>query len=504
MWKESFRTGIVPSQYKKQLITPVFKKGSRSIPSNYRPVSLTAHEVKIFERILRKKVVRFLETNNLLSSNQHGFRKGKSCLSQLLKQYDDILLNLMNHTETDVIYLDFAKAFDKVDHAILIQKMKNIGLEGAVLDWIINFLSDRSQVVVVDGVLSFLADVLSGVPQGTVLGPLLFLIYLNDINECLEFSDLSCFADDTRIYKSIAFTEDSKLLQHDLLAVSKWSNINNMKLHADKFVYVNFNSRSRHFSLAQLPFYKESFQYITSEEFILEPTNTVVDLGVNFNEDLSWTDHVYSITKKAKQKAGWVLSVFRSRSPLVMKTLYKSLVRSLLEYCCPLWIGISLQDLRILESVQRSFSSKITCPPSVTNYWERLEYLQLMSLQRRRERYAILHVWKIFNKLTSNDLNMNFNVNRRYGIMAQVPPINTHSSQKSRTLYDNSFAVLGPRLWNTVPKGVKECASLLTFKFQLDDFLKTIPDRPPVPGYICQNNNSILDWHIASGNSLPD
>ena len=165
------------------------------------------------------------------------------------------------------------------------------------------------------------------------------------------------------------------------------------------------------------------------------------------------------------------------------------------------YLPTRFKDIRISTAL---FLFENHLSTSVTNYWERLEYLQLMSLQRRRERYAILHVWKIFNKLTSNDLNMNFNVNRRYGIMAQVPPINTHSSQKSRTLYDNSFAVLGPRLWNTVPKGVKECASLLTFKFQLDDFLKTIPDRPPVPGYICQNNNSILDWRIASGNSLPD
>ena len=498
IWENSFNSGSVPSLYKQQLITPVFKKGSRSLPSNYRPVSLTAHEVKIFERVIRNKMVNFLETNNLLNCKQHGFRKGKSCLSQLLKQYDDILKNMKSNMETDVIYLDFAKAFDKVDHVILLQKLKNIGIEGELLKWISDFLSNRNQVVVVDGILSYIAEVLSGVPQGTVLGPLLFLIYLNDIADCLNSCDISCFADDTRIYKSISTCDDVKLLQEDLSAISLWSKENNMKLHSDKFVYVNFNIRSKNFPLANLPFFQENFQYITAEGNILETTDSVSDLGVTFSKDLGWSSHIYSIVKRAKQKAGWVLSSFKGRSPLLMKTLYKSLIRSLLEYSCPLWNGLSLQNLQALESVQRSFSFKINYPSSVTNYWDRLEYLQIMSLQRRRERYVILHVWKIVNGLTSNDLNISFYDNLRFGTMARVPPINNKDNQKARSLYDSSFAVLGPRLWNIVPKSTKECSSLLNFKIHLDEFLKTFPDRPPIPGYFSQNNNSILDWNIAT------
>ena len=494
MWQESFNTGIVPSSYKFQLVTPVHKKGSRSLPPNYRPISLTPHEIKIFERVLRKKMVEFLENNNLLNCKQHGFRKSRSCLSQLLKQYDDILLNLLNQSESDVIYLDFAKAFDKVDHEILIQKLKNIGIEGKLLDWICDFLNNRDQVVVVDNIFSYIAKVVSGVPQGTVLGPILFLIYLNDISDCLNSCDLSCFADDTRIYKAISFSEETNLLQQDLYAVSKWSNDNNMKLHSDKFTYVNFNLRSSKFSLANLPFFQENFQYTTSEGNSLEPEYSVKDLGVIFNENLDWSYHISSISKKAKQKAGWVLSAFSDRSPMVMKTLYKSLVRSHVEYCCPLWTGLSLQQLRDLEAIQRTFSNKIICPPSITNYWERLQFLNLMSLQRRRERYTILHIWKIVNQFVSNDLNIDFYDNRRLGIMAHVPPIMTNGNTKAKTLYDHSFAVVGPRLWNLVPKKVKDATSLFAFKSHLDEFLKTIPDRPPVHGYTCQNNNSILEW----------
>ena len=497
MWQESFNTGKIPSSYKFQLISPVYKKGSRSLPPNYRPVSLTAHEIKVFERVLRKKMVEFLESNHLLTCKQHGFRKGRSCLSQLLKQYDDILLNLLNQSETDVIYLDFAKAFDKVDHEILVRKLKNIGIGGKLLEWICDFLCDREQVVVVDNVFSYIAKVVSGVPQGTVLGPILFLIYLNDLSGCLNSCDFSCFADDTRIYKAISSSEETSLLQQDLYAVSKWSKDNNMKLHSDKFKYVNFNLRSNKFPLANLPFFQTHFEYTTSEGNSLEPDCSVKDLGVSFSENLDWSYHTSSISKKAKQKAGWVLSAFSDRSPMVMKTLYKSVIRSHVEYCCPLWTGLSMHQLRDIEAIQRSFSNKILCPPSVTNYWERLQFLNLMSLQRRRERYTILHIWKITNFLVSNDLNINFYESPRFGIMAHVPPITTNSNSKAKTLYDHSFAVIGPRLWNLVPKKVKEAASLFMFKCRLDEFLKTIPDRPPVHGYVCQNNNSLLEWCIS-------
>ena len=177
MWQESFQVGIIPACYKDQLVTPVYKKGSRSTAANYRPISLTAHEVKVFERVIRDKVVQFLESNFLLSLKQHGFRKGRSCLTQLLKQYDDILLNLLNNEETDVIYLDFAKAFDKVDHNILIRKLQNIGITGKLCNWINNFLTNRNQFVVGGGLLSYIVKVSSGVQRGTVLGPLLFLIF---------------------------------------------------------------------------------------------------------------------------------------------------------------------------------------------------------------------------------------------------------------------------------------------------------------------------------------
>ena len=178
-----------------------------------------------------------------------------------------------------------------------------------------------------------------------------------------------------------------------------------------------------------------------------------------------------------------------------MKTLFKSLIRSHLEYACPLWIGLSKGDMQRIESIQRSFTDKITCPAGVDNYWDRLKFFKLMSLQRRRERYAILHIWKLLHNKVSNDLDIRFYDTRRFGITAEVPPIPRSNNSKAKSLYDLSFAVRGPQLWNVVPKRIKSIDNLITFKTKLDIFLCSIPDRPPVPGYATQNNNSLLEWN---------
>ena len=206
IWKRSFDTGTIPSELKMQFITPVFKKGDKRKAGNYRPISLTSHIIKIFERIVRRNIISYLETNKIITDTQHGFRSGRSCFTQLLDHMENIYKNLQENKEVDVIYLDYAKAFDKVDHEILLVKLKKLGIKGKLLQWIKDFLSNnRFQTVLVNGKRSFLASVLSGVPQGSVLGPLLFLVYINDLVNNIRGSKMSSFADDTKISRSIEF-----------------------------------------------------------------------------------------------------------------------------------------------------------------------------------------------------------------------------------------------------------------------------------------------------------
>ena len=498
LWSRSMEKGDVPDFYKFSHVFPLHKKDSRAFAANYRPISLTSHVVKVFERVLRKKMVDYLELNDLICSKQHGFRSGRSCLTQLLHHFDDVLEALTQNSDFDSIYLDYAKAFDKVDHKLLVKKLTLYGIHPKIVKWIESFLTNRTQSVVVDGTFSLLALIISGVPQGTVLGPILFLLFINDIEHCIIHSIVRCFADDTRISIAVKSELDVLLLQSDLENVMRWSERNNMALHRDKFEYMCHTSNKRHM-LSELPFVSECYQYRVSNDITLQPVNQLRDLGVLVSKDLSWSPHINSIANKARQKASWVLSVFHTRSTAIMLTLYKSMVRSLLEYCCPLWHPIKVSDIQELESVQRTFTSKIAGMKQL-HYWERLSRLSLMSLQRRRERFIILHyMWKILNGKTSNDLEVSFVSRPRLGNLAVVPPKSKTSSAANQTLFDSSFAVQGPILWNAMPHHLNTIQDLEQFKSKLTQFLLSIPDKPPIRGWNPPNRNTLLCWKNERG-----
>ena len=492
LWSESMLLGIVPSFYKTGYVTPLFKKGSRCDATNYRPVTLTSHVVKVYERVVRKHMVRYLDANNMLSDKQHGFRSNRSCLTQMLEHFDSIFEGLTQGKDTDSIYLDFAKAFDKVDMDLLLQKLKRYGFQKRLIDWIQSFLTNREQVVVVNGVHSNSAKVLSGVPQGSVLGPLFFLLFINDLEEVVKASKVSFFADDTRVSKQIGCFEDCLLLQTDLYSILEWAQRNNMKLHEQKFELLNhLHNRKSHST--ELPFYEETLFYKVSDEDTLYPVEHVRDLGVAVTSDLSWSRHISNMVTKARSTLAWVFSVFKTRDRTVMITLYKSLVRSLVEYCCPLWDPVKVTEIQLLEGVQRTFTSRIGGLKDL-NYWERLTLLNLMSLQRRRERYTILMMWKILHNIVPNCCKIEFIDTSRHGTKAVIPSLSKCSSTRNQTLFDNSFAVRGPKLWNRVPVAVKAEKTFDGFKVSLSKFLALIPDNPPVSGYTCSWSNSLVDF----------
>ena len=486
IWMESMRTGSIPSELKMGRITPIFKNGDKAAASNYRPVTLTSHCIKLFEKVIVGMITKFMEEHDLYNSGQHGFRAGRSCLSQLLAHQLNIFDQLCEGKDVDVVYLDLKKAFDKVDHGILLHKLRLLGVRGRLLDWITEFLRDRKQYVAVDGAVSAASEVISGVPQGSVLGPLLFLIHIGDLNERVQHCTVTSFADDTRVVKSIKVMEDCGRLQDDLNKIYEWADRNNMFFNGNKFELLRYSVAGD-----SIP-----FSYSTPEGLRIAEKMHVTDLGVLMANTAHFSQQISDMANRGRQRVGWILRVFKTRDPMPMLTLYRALVLPIVEYCCQLWHPQAFGMIRQLEAVQRTFTYRIVGMRDLS-YWQRLERLKLYSLERRRERYIIMYVWKVLQGLTPNFDGENYmrtNESVRRGRVCVLPAARRGAMQRLQTMHEGSVPVLGARLFNCLPRELREYdGTLETFKSRVDRFLATIPDQPCLPHYYqSAASNSII------------
>ena len=280
IFQTSLDSGQIPSIWRHALVTPIFKKGDKKLPNNYRPISLTCHLCKLMEHIIRRSITDHLEHHNLISDGQYGFRKGRSCESQLIQVTHDLASAIDTNSQTDIILLDFEKAFDKVSHPHLIHKLKHLGISGNILNWTKSFLSDRTQQVLVDGSLSHIGNVTSGVPQGSVLGPTLFLVFINDITDTIQ-STIRLFADDTILYRHTNKAHDVHILQEDLNRLEKWEETWQMSFNVKKCEHLQVTLKKNpvvaSFKLHDLP---------------LQKVDEAKYLGVTITNNLSWQAHI--------------------------------------------------------------------------------------------------------------------------------------------------------------------------------------------------------------------
>ena len=495
-WNESYKNGTIPKFYKTQITIPLHKKGPKTKTSNFRPIALTPHEVKIIERVQRYKLNNFLEDNNIINHNQHGFRKNRSCTTQILSYVNYILSNAVNKNETDCIYVDYEKAFDKIDHKILILKLEQIQVSKKFITWTKNFLQDRTQIVYINGSYSYPVKVESGVPQGSVLAPFYFAIFINDLPNFLTNCKTLTFADDTKLVSKIDCIQDQINLQNELNNLNKWTKLNNMRLNNYKFEYISYkldlNTKTQ-LLLKELPFYDEYRTYFSSETNVISYSSVIRDLGIYIDSELNWDQHRITICKKAKKLSGWIFNTFFTRDKYTMRILFISLIRPILEYGCEIWSPYKIKDILMIEHIQRNFTSRITGISDLT-YPERIKTLNLLSLQRRREKLTILHTWKIKNNVYPNSTDLKFKSDRRTGAdRAMIRPLPKVNS-KLITKFDGSFLVNSARLWNKLPPKLTTIADYNKFKTGLNLHISKLPDNPPFPDYPSMNHNSILDF----------
>ena len=392
IFKQSLESGEVPLQWKHAYVTPIFKKGSKAQPGNYRPISLTSVVCKTMEHIIVSQIMKHLEDHNILSDNQFGFRSKHSCETQLLITVNDIAKDIDRNLQVDAAILDFSKAFDRVAHSRLLYKLNYYGIRGTVLQWLESFLHGRTQQVVVEGSRSSTCQVTSGVPQGSVLGPVLFLIYINDIVTDIK-SEIRLFADDILLFKTIATPNDHRILQNDLDSLTQWASNWLMEFNIPKCNILQFTT---HHS-------KSTFTYKMSNI----PLNIVSEhtyLGIRLHHTLSWEPHVNYICGKANRLLRFLKRNLYNAPIQIKEHLYKQLLLPSIEYCSAIWDPYHQTTVSKLEMIQHRAARFVLNKPwhrssqqhSITDM---LNYLQWPSLKSRRRNARLILLFKIVRNL---------------------------------------------------------------------------------------------------------
>lgn len=448
---------FVPSEWKLANVIPLFKKGSRVDKSNYRPVSLTSIIGKLFESVIVDKLRCYLDANNKISDSQHGFRVGRSCLTNLICFYDKVMKSVDLGKSYDIIFLDFSKAFDKIPHKKLINKLYISCGNVKLTKWVENWLTNRKQRVVVNGALSDWLSVTSGVPQGSVLGPILFLVYINDLLDKIQNCNVGSYADDTKFGKDITSIEDYEVMQRNLNIINEWCQTWNMQLNSSKCVVMHCGKTNPNFTY-----------YLGESE--LNNVNEYEDLGVLIDNRLNLSNHCLKVRNKATRIVQCIKHSVTTRNKDTMLKLFTSLVRPVLDYCAPFWSPHLIKDIDLIEQVQRRFTKLISGCRDMT-YPQRLEHLDLFSLEYRRKRGEIIETFKFvkFTPDAARNIFMFSDVNRTRG--------HAHKMLKTKfktKLGSNTFANRIVNTWNSLPSDAIESDGVESFKNKLDTILKNI------------------------------
>ena len=453
IFNTSLAQGTLPAEWKKANVAPVFKKGNTNSAENYRPISLTCVCCKLLEHIICHSIRAHLENHNILSVFQHGFRSGHSCESQLLSTVYDLLTIFDRKKQVDVAVLDFSKAFDVVPHKRLLGKLQHCGINRVTLDWIGDFLSGRTQRVVVDGSHSPWSPVHSGVPQGTVLGPLLFLIYINDLPDCVS-SKVRLFADDCLVYREIGCLEDQLALQRDLDALEAWASRWGMKFNPSKCVILSISRSTPLFKIYSLC--GTPLQHVSEAKY----------LGVTLSNDLQWNKHIQSLSSKASSTLGLLRRNLHGCPTKLREQAYVSLIRSKVEYCSAIWDPYLIKDINTIEAIQRRAARFVVQDysryTSVTNILKDLDWKPLKD-RRRDIRLTLLY------KIVTGKVAV-----QAEGALLPADSRTRHINSKTyrhlrakTTEFKNSFFTRTLPEWNNLPEACVEADTTTAFQTQL-------------------------------------
>jgi hypothetical protein len=454
LFGQSFDSGVLPSDWRTAIICPIFKKGDKFDPGNYRPVSLTSLVVKIMESIIYDTTIKFLVKHHVIPDNQHGFMPGKSITSNLLCCLSDWTKLLDLGRPLDVVYFDFAKAFDRVPRKLLLFKLQHIGIRGSLFYWLDAFLSDRTFKVKVGGVLSASEKVISGVPQGSVLGPLLFIVYTADVKYNVR-SSWVMYADDMKIYND---SLNYQMLSNDISNISKWASDWQLPLNIGKCTVLHIGDKNPCHGY-----------YLGGVELL--KSSSCLDLGVLVTSNLSWSEHTSYVVKRANKIVYLLSKTFTKTTLAVTAKLIKSYVRPVLEFGHGVWAPNLKRDIDLLESVQRR-ATRIPFGRNRPEYSERISIMNLPLLSDRRKRGDVILVHQALTGDKNSSIKHLFPLNdggRTRGHDLKLAKDNFRTSARQNFITNRVFDV-----WNSLPVEVVTSKTPLGFKSRYDSYVTSV------------------------------
>ena len=458
IFNKSLSEGVVPDSWKEAEVVPIFKKGKRDDPGNYRPVSLTSVCGKIMEKIVRKEIVDHLERNEVISDVQHGFVQGKSCQTQLLTVIEEWTKWMEERKPFDCLYFDYRKAFDSVPHMRLVRKIESCGITGQVQRWIKSFLQGRRQRVRVGEAVSGWKKVTSGIPQGSVLGPTLFVLFINDLPQVVE-SRVALFADDTKVFREIQSDEDREKLQQDIDELLIWSKKWQLPFDESKCKVMHYGKTNR------------KADYNLGGVQIVEVSEEK-DLGVTFDQQLSFGTNASKVVAAANSTLGLINRHFRYIETKPFVNLYKTLVRPKVEYCMTVAQPVYKKDKEKIERVQHR-ATKLVLGMENKDYSERLAELKLPSLEYRRKRADVMQTYKIMNNIDKIDEKKFFKPCKE--VRTRGHTMRVQKTQCKSLVRCNTFSQRVVNDWNALPDAVDTSGSINQFKGRLGRWWKNDP-----------------------------
>ncbi|XP_077976386.1 uncharacterized protein LOC144432146 [Styela clava] len=457
----SLSTGLFIESFKTSKVLPLFKKGSVSDLGNYRPISLLPSFSKILEKIMYSRMSNYFETNNVFHSHQFGFRKQHSTAMAANVLVHKLTKAFEGKQHAIGIFLDISKAFDTIDHSILSSKLYHYGIRGVPFNWIRSYLQDRKQIVQYDNSFSTNICVMKhGVPQGSLLGPLFFLAYINDMSRCLKSSESIMFADDTDLILHGENLEDLfTVANYELANIHSWMLVNKLSLNANKTKFVLFHP-SKHKSVS-------CTKPLLLNGNEIERVKEIKFLGVIFDENLSWKSHILHVIGKTKRNLAVAAKVSQCVNQSALLAMFQSLLLSHIRYCCSVWLHGNKTLVSKLQSICNNFLRILFRKgkrESVNHFYKKLNILKVEDIMK----FEVLSLVHDFhnNSLPNcfDDILTKITSNRRSSSNLFIPFMSTSVSQ-------HALCYTGPKLWNSLPLNLKTLKSKKSFQKKVKSYL---------------------------------